>query len=759
MANFPTSVSSNSNLYIAVNGLQTTLAASILATDTTIQLTSTTSFPTTGYVTIDNSEVVLYTGISGSNLTGCSRGADGTTAAPHSLGVTVGATIVAAHHNLLKDEVIAIETFLGVNGANVQPAGSYITALTGDVTATGPGSVAATVALVGGSSAANVHSAELAANAATSSPTVSTIVKRDANGNTKVNTVVENFATTVTAAGTTTLTAASAPIQQFTGTTTQIVTLPNATTLSVGYQITVLNRSTGSVTVNNFGGLLQQTVPATAQTTFTCTSVGSSNGTWDVSTSSAAGITAYREDYVVGTALNNYTGSATIFNLVTPYSVGGHSLVVTIDGDVQTLGASIDYLETNSTTVTFNNALGTGQKVSFIFQTATSSGGTVNSGTTGQLAYFPSTGPTVSGTNDPPAISSINSTFIGMGRNRVINGDMTIDQRHGGASVAFPTSGARYSVDMFSAFASTGIFTLQRLSSTPPTGFLFYNHYVTTTADASPVAGAFYYATLPIEGLNVRDFLFGTAGAVTITLSFWVRSSLTGTFSGSLQNGSSNRSYPFTYTIGSANTWTKISVTISGDTTGTWATDFNPGILVNFDLGLGSTFRGTAGSWSGSNFIGVTGAVRLISTNAATWDVTGVQLEAGSIASAFEFRPFNVETEMCQRNYEKSYVLDVAPGTNTSTGFERLPPTYIFGSEVDVQTYFKVPKRVTPSVSVWTIAGTSAQWEWWSSTAGVKTAHSTGLNYAGPGVFGLFQTAAITDRNGAEGHWAADASM
>lgn len=420
MANFPTSVSTNSNLYIAVNGLQTTLAANILATDTTIQLTSTTGFPTTGFVTIDNAEVVSYTGISGPNLTGCTRGADGTTALPHNTGVTVGATIVAAHHNLLKDEVIAIETALGAGFA--LPL-TVVNGGTGTTTSTGTGSVVlstsptitspslVTPAL--GTPASGVMTSctglpisagttgTLPDNRTTATPnaTASTIVERDANSNTKVNTVIENFATTVTAAGTTALTASSAPIQQFTGTTTQTVTLPDATTLATGYQITVLNRSTGAVTVNNNGGLLQQTVPATAQTTFTCTNTGSANGTWDVSTSSAAGITAYREDYIVGTALNNYTGSSTVFNLVTAYSVGGHSMVVTLDGDVQTIGATVDYQETNSTTITFNNALVTGQKVSFIFQTATSSGGTVNSGTSGQLAYYPATGPTVSGSS------------------------------------------------------------------------------------------------------------------------------------------------------------------------------------------------------------------------------------------------------------------------------------------------------------------------------------------------------------------------
>lgn len=466
MANYPTSISTNSNLYVAVNGLQTTLALAINASVTTITLTSTSGFPTTGLVTINNLEVVSYTGISGSDLTGCTRGADGTTAASHNAGVTVGLTVVAAHHNLLKDEVIAIETALGANLANVQPAGNYITALTGDVTATGPGSVAATLATVNGNvgsftlanftvnakglitaasttastgsgnvvlatsptlvtpnlgtpSAVNLANATNLPNSATTATpnaTANTIVSRDASVNTKVNELIENFSTTVTAAGTTTLTVTSSPLQQFTGTTTQTVTLPDATTLTTGHYFTVLNRSTGAVTVNKNGGALQVVVAASAQSTFVCTSTASAAGVWDTSTSSGGSATAYREDYVVGTALSNYTGSLTVFDLVTPYSVGGNSLIVTLDGDVQTKGATVDYQETDSDTVTFVNTLVSGQKVSFIFQTATSSGGTVNSGTSGQVAYYPATGPTVSGT-DAFAVGSTGPNGIITGTN------------------------------------------------------------------------------------------------------------------------------------------------------------------------------------------------------------------------------------------------------------------------------------------------------------------------------------------------------
>jgi hypothetical protein len=122
MANYPTSVSTDANLFVAVNGLQTTLAVAVSSSDTTLTLTSTSGFPTTGMVTLDNNEVASYTGISGANLTGVTRGADGTTAFSHAIGVTVGATVVAAHHNRLKDEIIAIESALGTNLSNVFPA-------------------------------------------------------------------------------------------------------------------------------------------------------------------------------------------------------------------------------------------------------------------------------------------------------------------------------------------------------------------------------------------------------------------------------------------------------------------------------------------------------------------------------------------------------------------------------------------------------------------------------------------------------------
>ena len=178
-----------------------------------------------------------------------------------------------------------------------------------------------------------------------------------------------------------------------------------------------------------------------------------------------------------------------------------------------------------------------------------------------------------------------------------------------------------------------------------------------------------------IEGLNVADLAWGTASAATVTLSFWVRSSLTGTFGGAFSNSASNRSYPFTYTINSANTWEQKTITVAGDTSGTWLTTSGIGIKVWFGLGVGSTYSGTAGSWSGNTYLSATGATSVVGTNGATFYITGVQLEAGSAATPFENRSYGTELSLCQRYYyvQASYAFNAGNSTigpmslNTST--------------------------------------------------------------------------------------------
>jgi hypothetical protein len=253
-------------------------------------------------------------------------------------------------------------------------------------------------------------------------------------------------------------------------------------------------------------------------------------------------------------------------------------------------------------------------------------------------------------------------------KNRIINGAMQVDQRNSGASVTVNAEAYIFTLDRWSAFgqATDGVYTIQR-STTAPVGFVNSLLATVTTADASIGASQFYILKHGIEGLNVADLNWGTANASTVTLSFWVRSSLTGTFSGSLANASYNRAYPFTYTINSANTWEQKSITIAGDTTGTWATDNTAGINLYFDLGSGSSNKGTAGAWTGTGLIGVTGSVNLIGTSGATLNITGVQLEKGSTATSFDYRPYGTELMLCQRYFQRTpaFFAITTPGTET----------------------------------------------------------------------------------------------
>jgi hypothetical protein len=273
-------------------------------------------------------------------------------------------------------------------------------------------------------------------------------------------------------------------------------------------------------------------------------------------------------------------------------------------------------------------------------------------------------------------------------RNRIINGDMRIDQRNAGASVT--SNGATYTLDRWQAYSDVGSkYTVQR-STDAPAGFT--NSLLATSSSAytvgtNEVYGLFQY----IEGFNTADLSFGTSGASTVTLSFWVKSSLTGTFGGSLVNNGFTRAYPFTYTISSANTWEQKTLTVAGDTTGTWLTNNGIGIGVILGLGCGSGRSAAAGSWTGTNLVfSATGATSVVGTNGATFYITGVQLEAGSVATPFERRPYGTELALCQRYFE---VL-----TADSSGVVLLHYYYASGNYW-CYWYLKVTKRAAATVT------------------------------------------------------------
>jgi hypothetical protein len=253
------------------------------------------------------------------------------------------------------------------------------------------------------------------------------------------------------------------------------------------------------------------------------------------------------------------------------------------------------------------------------------------------------------------AIKSVNMANSGAEfgmRNRIINGAMQIDQRNAGASVTITDTGAAtYTLDRWTVYGSQASkFSVQQNAGavTPPAGFTNYIG-VTSLSAYSVVSSDVFILGQKIEGFNTSDLAWGTASASTVTLSFWVRSSLTGTFGGSLRNSAQNRSYPFNFTVSSANTWEQKTVTIAGDTTGTWLTNNGTGIELTLSLGSGSTFSGTAGAWAAGNLLYPTGSQSVVGTNGATFYITGVQLEKGTQATPFDYRPYGTELALCQR--------------------------------------------------------------------------------------------------------------
>jgi hypothetical protein len=234
-------------------------------------------------------------------------------------------------------------------------------------------------------------------------------------------------------------------------------------------------------------------------------------------------------------------------------------------------------------------------------------------------------------------------------KNRIINGAMVIDQRNAGASLAV-TNGA-WSVDRWQFEVSASSKLTAQQSSTAPAGF---NNSLLVSCVSSYTVGATdsYLVRTHIEGYNFADLNWGGSDAQPVTLSFRVRSSITGTFGGALRNNENTRSYPFSYTINSADTWETKTVTIVGDTTGTWEKTNQRGVTVMFSFGTGSTNSAAAGAWASGNYQSATGASSL-GTSGATFYLTGVQLEKGSTATSFDYRPYGTELALCQRYFFK----------------------------------------------------------------------------------------------------------
>jgi hypothetical protein len=313
-------------------------------------------------------------------------------------------------------------------------------------------------------------------------------------------------------------------------------------------------------------------------------------------------------------------------------------------------------------------------------------------------------------------------------KNRIINGDMQISQRNGTTATTITNGSDFFGPDRWKYYRDVGGTFTTTQSSIAPAGFS--NSMLTTASTgASPSAAQLNFFQQIIEGFNVADLGWGTANAQTVTLSFWVRSSIPGTYSIAISNNALNRAYVATYTISAADTWERETITIPGDTTGTWLNNNGVGIRVYWDLGSGSNYNLTAGTWGGTWGLRTSGSVTWGATTGATFYLTGVQLEQGSTATSYEWLPIGTELALCQRYFQR---LGSAVGMASASNF------------ITAAIQFFVPMRTTPTVStsnLMTVTDTNAIDATQSSTGiaivSGNRANNLGMNFTLTNLSGL----------------------
>ncbi len=399
------------------------------------------------------------------------------------------------------------------------------------------------------------------------------------------------------------------------------------------------------------------------------------------------GNTPTTQNFISGTDYFNGTGSQTAFTL---------SRTVASVNDIQAVVNNVvqvpnDAYTISGTTITFTSAPSAGTQNVYVRYLSTTT-----------QAITPSQNTVSWNTLDTNTQNDLGL----MGKNKSINGNMVINQRNNGGSVN-SSAGGNFAVDRFTSFGSGGgVYTTQR-STDVPSGQGFVNSIVSTvTTTDSPTGTDYYIIQHTIEGFNTADLMWGTVNARTVTVSFWVKSSITGTYTVAFRNSGFNRSYRATYTINAANTWEYKTITVVGDTTGTWSTDNGIGIRIGFTLGAGSDFIDTGNVWSALEDFAATGQTQWIATNGATFYLTGVQLEVGTQATAFSTAggSYGAELALCQRYYQ------FIGGTNS--GFPLWGGYQQANDEIYNPISFPVQMRAAPTTTkagTWNTGGLATQ--------------------------------------------------
>jgi len=301
-------------------------------------------------------------------------------------------------------------------------------------------------------------------------------------------------------------------------------------------------------------------------------------------------------------------------------------------------------------------------------------------------------------------------------KNRLINGQMVVDQRNAGASVTFARGVGSYTTDRWNFFnggTNNGNVTVQQDGVSSPTGFGFINSLkITNVTGGTAAAGDNLSLYQAIEGVNISDLSWGTSSAKPVTISFYVLCSSTGTFGVSARNSAANRSYVASFTVTTANTWQYVSVTIPGDTSGTWLSTNGVGIYLAFALGVGSTFQTTAGSWQAGNFFAVTGQTNLCTVSGAVFQITGVQLEVGTVATSFDTRSFGTEMALCQRYFTSNFEYGTAPSNSSLDNRVNNGTAFSASNIQGGPQFFPVRMRTAPTIVTYSPSFTSPAGSW-----------------------------------------------
>jgi hypothetical protein len=572
-------------------------------------------------------------------------------------------------------------------------ASSASAASTSATNAASSASSASSSASAASTSATNAASS--ASSASSSASAASTSATNAASSATAAASSASSASTSATNAASSASSASTSATNAATSATAAQTAETNAETAQAAAELAETNAETAETNAETAA----TNAAASASSASTSATNAASSATSASNSASAAATSATNaanSASAAATSATNAANSATLAASYTPSQTGNAGKYLTTDGtntswdalatvansgsyndlsDKPTIPTNLDSLSDVVVSSPSTNQVLKYNGTSWVNDTSPSS---VSDGDKGDITVSSSgTVWTIDNTTITPAKMANSGAEFGM-RNRIINGAMMIDQRNAGAAKTSLTS--QYLVDRWIFAADVGSkFTFQQNygSVTPPSGFSNYSGFYVASA-YTPSGNEISVYQQAIEGFNFADMAWGTASAASITLSFWVRSSLTGTFGGAFRNSATTRSYPFSYTISAANTWEQKTVTIAGDTSGTWVGATNGvGVYLDFDLGSANgSYRGPANAWAtttGNGYIGVTSSVQVVANAGATWYITGVQLEKGSTATSFDYRPYGTELALCQRYYQVGDIHLFSGNTSSGDGTVSLP--------------------------------------------------------------------------------------